>query len=77
MTTDTDPTPPHGTPRPTKTHTLDRILTELKAQRLEVLGQMRSAGRAFDRSFDQLRVLNKDIDTIEQLLIDMFPEPRD
>lgn len=56
MTTDTDPTPPHGTPRPTKTHTLDRILTELKAR---------------------LVVLNKDIDTIEQLLIDMFPEPRD
>lgn len=82
---DTDPTPAHGLERPvTKTHVLDRLHEELLIQRLDVLTAIGALTQQIDAYTTEITKLTQrsdklteDINTIEQLLIDMFPEPID
>lgn len=74
---DSDPTPAHGTPRPTKTHVLDRQITDLRAKRAEIVDQIQKNLAHNDFLLPQLDRITEDISTLEQLLIDLFPEPRD
>lgn len=77
MNRDTDPTPAHGTERPTKTHVLDRQLAQLRAQRQLVLDELVAARATVAIQKRNLQQLDEDIATIEQLLMDLFPEPLD
>lgn len=74
---DTDPTPAHGTPRPTKSHALDRHLAHLRNQRAMLQHEVNDTTSVLALAQARLDLLDEDINTIEQLLIDMFPEPRD
>ena len=85
--TDTDPTPAHGTPRPerqTKTLVLDRQLREMRATANTLRHTISQAELDIEDATARLRFhqakyhqLTSDINTVEQLIIDLSPEPRD
>jgi uncharacterized coiled-coil DUF342 family protein len=78
--TDTDPTPAHGTPRPSKFRSLDRLHHALLTQRLDNLNRIATLTQQITEITDEITKLIRinddltaDINDIEQLLLDMAP----